>query len=125
MLIDMDPTTLQIADPTGSLPIHLLCCSLTAPSEDASVRYLVEQGGVDTLAARNRMGALSLHNLVASTNPSLLTVQYLIQSFRGSVAERMNAGRYPFMLAACETSSASLSVIYELVRANPTFVLPR
>ena len=126
LLVEMDPVTLHIADLTGSLPLHLLCCnSGTTPTDDASVRYLVEQGGVGTLAARNHKGALPLHNLVASMNPPLRTVQYLIHSFPGAVAEPMNAGPYPFMVAACEASSASLSVVYELVRANPGLLLPR
>ena len=124
MLVEMDPATLHIADHTGSLPVHLLCCSGTTPIDDASVRYLVEQGGVGTLAARNHNGALPLHNLVASTNPPLRTVQYLIHSFAGAVTARMNDGRYPFMVAACETSSASLSVVYELVRPNPNLIIP-
>jgi ankyrin repeat protein len=125
LLVEMDPATLQIADNTGSLPLHLLCCSLTTPTEYASVRYLVEQGGVGTLAARNPKGALPLHNLVASNNPILATVHFFIKSFSGAVTEQTNEGLYPFMVAACETSSASLSVIYDLVRANPSLVLPR
>jgi ankyrin repeat protein len=127
VLVEMDPTTIQIADDTGSLPLHLLCCnSTTMPTDDASVRYLVEQeGGAGTLAARNHMGALPLHNLVASTNPPLRTVQYLIQSFSGAVAAQTNSGQYSFMVAACKESSASLSVIYKLVRAGPSSVLPR
>ena len=119
MLVEMDLATLQIADDEGALPIHSLCGSGT-PAEYASVRYLVEQGGVGTLAARNRNGALPLHVLCGSTNPSLRTVQYLIQSFPGSLAARTNAGRYPFMIAASEASLASLSVVYALVRANPS-----
>ena len=125
LLVEMDPVTLQIADHTGSLPIHLLCSnSGTPPTEYASVRYLVEQGGVGTLAARNHKGALPLHNLVASTNPTLRTVQYLIESFAGAVTARTaDKGLYPFMVAACKESSASLSVVYKLVRANRGLVL--
>ena len=127
LLVGMNSATLQIADRKGSLPIHLLCCCGTTPTDDASVRYLVEQeGGVGTLVARNHKGALPLHNLVASTNPTLTTVQYLIQSFPGAVTARTaDEGLYPFMVAACDTSSASLSVVYELARANPSLVLPR
>ena len=125
MLTEMNPAALQIADHTGSLPIHLLCCSLTTPTEKyASVRYLVEQGGVRTLAARNHKFALPLHNFVASNNPPLRTVQYLIQSFSRAATARSDEGLYPFMVAACETSSASLSVVYELIRSNPNMILP-
>jgi hypothetical protein len=91
----------------------------------ASVLFNVEQGGVGTLAARNQQGAQPLHVLCGSTNPPLRAVQYIIQSFPGSVATRTNAGQYPFMIAACESSAASLSVVYELVRANPNLVVPR
>lgn len=87
---------------------------------DASVRYLIEQGGVGTLAARNRDGALPLHVLCGSNRPTLRTVQYLMHGFPGAVTARMNDGHYPFMVAACKENSASLSVVYELATANPT-----
>ena len=120
MLAEMDTATLQIADNTGALPIHsLLCDSGGTPAEYTSVCCIVEHGGFGTLTARNRNGALPLHLLCASTNPSLRTVQYLVQSYSGSVEALTNSGQYPFMIAADETSTASLSVIYELVRANP------
>ena len=126
LLVEMDRATLQIADHhTGSLPIHLLCCNGTMPTEKyANVRHFVEQGGDGTPTARNHKGALPLHNLVASNNPALRTVQYLIQSFPGAVTARTDEDLYPFMVAACETSSASLSVVYELIRANPNLILP-
>jgi ankyrin repeat protein len=123
LLTEMDPTTLQIADYSGALPIHSLCGSGT-PADYASVRFLVEQGGVGTLAARNREGALPLHVLCGSTNPSLRTVQCLIQSFPTSVAAQTTAGQYSFMIAACKSSTASLSVVYELVRTSPGVVIP-
>ena len=124
VLAEMDATTLQLADDSGALPIHSLFCS-RYPTEYASVRYLVEHGGVGTLAARNRDGAMPLHVLCGYTNPSLRIVQYLIQSFPGSVAARTNNGRYPFMIAACASSTASLRVVYELVRTNPDVIVPR
>ena len=122
VLVDLDAATLQIADHIGNLPLHDCCFGAV---DSLSVRYLVEQGGVGTLAARNQLGLLPLHVLCGSTNPSLRNVQYLIQSFPSSVAMRTNAGAYPFMMAAYETSSASLSVVYELVRASPDSVVPR
>ena len=127
MLVDMDPATLHMADHTGALPLHVLCASIdsTLPTEYARVRYLVEQGGVRTIVARNRQGALPLHVLVGSTNPSLTIVKYLIQSFPEAVTARTtNDGQYPFMIAAGESSSASLSVVFEIVRANPTLIIP-
>ena len=50
VLVDLDPATLQMADYEGALPLHE-CCH--GGGEYASVRYLVEQGGLGTLAARN------------------------------------------------------------------------
>ena len=117
LVAEIDPATLQITDRRGALPIHSLCGSGT-PAEYGSVQYLVEQGGVGTLAARNRDGALPLHVLCGSTYPPLRTVQYMIQSFPESVATQTNYGQYPFTFAARDTSEASLSVVYELVRAN-------
>jgi hypothetical protein len=76
------------------------------------------------LAARNHHGALPLHLLCGSTNPSLRTVQYMIRSFPESVAAQTNVGQYPFMIAACTSSTPSLSVVYELVRTKPNLVIP-
>ena len=125
MIAELDPATLQIADHSGALPIHLLFCRGFSSIEYASVRYLVEQGGVGTLAARNRDGAMPLHVLCGSTiDPLLRIVQYLIQSFPGSVAAQTSSGQYPFMIAASEPSWTSLSVVYELVRTIPRLVIP-
>ena len=123
LIAEQDIATLQIVDHTGALPIHSLCGSGT-PAEYGSVRYLLEQGGVGTLAARNREGSMPLHVLCASTNPPLRTVQYLMQSYPTAVAAQTNSGQYPFMIAADESSTASLSVVYEVVRTNPDLVTP-
>ena len=120
-VVEHDAATLHMTDNTGALPLHCGCCGAV---DDSNVRFLFEQGGVGTLAARNRQGALPLHVLCGSTKPSLRTVQYLMQSFPGSVALRTNDGQYPFMTAACESSTASLSVVYTLVRANPRLAIP-
>ena len=120
MLVESDAATLHIADHAGALPLHECCCGVV---DDSSVRFLVERGGVGTLAARNRESALPLHVLCGSTNPSWRIVQYMVQSFPGAVTARTNAGQYPFVIAACESSSASLSVVYTLVRANPDLVI--
>ena len=123
LMLEHDAATLHMADNTGALPLHECCCGAV---DDSSVRFLVEHGGVGTLAARNlEEGALPLHVLCGSTNPSLRTVRYMIQSFTGSVAARTNAGQYPFMIAACESSTASLSVVYELIRTDPDLLIPQ
>ena len=129
VLLDLDSATLHVADHSGNLPLHECCCCCFGGAagvvDSVSVRYLVEQGGVGTLAARNHQGALPLHVLCQSTNPSCRTVQFMIDSYSGSVAARTSVGEYPFMIAACDKASASLSVLYELVRANPDLVVPR
>jgi ankyrin repeat protein len=120
LILEHDRATLHIADYSGNLPLHECCRGAV---DDSSVRFIVEQGGDDTLAARNHHGSLPLHILCGSTNPSLGTVQYFIQSFPRSVAARTNAGEYPFGIAR-ESSTASRSVVFELVRANPNLVVP-
>ena len=91
----------------------------------ANVRLLVEQGGVGTLTARKQDGALPLHVLCGSTNPSLRTVQYLRESFPATVATETTEGPYPFLIAACETASATLNVVYKLVRVHPDLLVSR
>ena len=43
----------------------------------------------------------------------------MIHSFPESVVAKTNLGQYPFMIAACTSSSPSLSLVYELVRTKP------
>jgi ankyrin repeat protein len=78
VLVNLDLATLQMADDHGNLPMHECCFGAV---DHSSVRYLVEQGGVGTLAARNRLGLLPLHVLCGSTDPSWRTIQFLIESF--------------------------------------------
>ena len=118
LISDHCPATLHMADYVGALPIHECCCG--AVVDDCRLRFLVEQGGFGTLAARKQDGSLPLHLLCGSTNPLLRIVQYLIQSYPEAAAVRTNAGQYPFMIAA--SSTASLCVVYKLVRANPELV---
>ena len=121
LILEYDTATLHVGDYQGALPLHELCCGAV---DHCSVRFLVQHGGVSTLAAGHQDGALPLHLLCGSTCPSLQTVQYMIQFYPEAVAVRTKAGQYPFMIAACEASTASLSVVYELVRTNPDLVIP-
>jgi ankyrin repeat protein len=114
LILEHDTATLQMVDANGALPIHDCCCGAV---DDSSVRFLVRQGGVSTLAARNQDGAMPLHVLCGSTNPSLRSVQFLIQSYPKALAARTKAGQYPLLIAA--SSTASLSVVYGLVRTYP------
>ena len=127
-LVERDTATLLMADYTGELPVHDCCrCYRGATHCVNALQYLVDCGGVGTLAARNRDGALPLHVWCGAftTTPVTFTVpvvRYLMESFPGSVAMQTNAGQYPFMIAA---SKASLSVIYEIVRSSPLLAVPR
>jgi hypothetical protein len=70
----------------------------------------VEYGWGGTLAARNQGGAFPLHILCGSTNPSLRTVQYLIQSSSCVVTARTtHDGQYPFMIAAGEIVETNIT----------------
>jgi hypothetical protein len=78
-VVEHDAATLHMVDYcTGALP---LCDCCHGAVDYSSVRYLVKQGGVGILAARNRNGAFPMHVLCASQNPSLRTVQYMLDSF--------------------------------------------
>ena len=55
LILEKDAATLHVADDTGALPL-LECCR--GAVDNSCVRFLVEHGGVDTLAARNHEGAL-------------------------------------------------------------------
>jgi hypothetical protein len=126
-LVERATTTLHMADYNGDLPVHE-CCRRSIVSTDCLgvLQCLVDRGGVGTLAARNIDGALPLHVLcgASTTIASLPLVQFLMQSCPGSVAIRTDAGEFPFMIAASNSSLASLSVVYELVRANPLLAVP-
>jgi ankyrin repeat protein len=43
LLVDLDPTTLQVADHSGNQPLHECCFGA---GDYSSVRYIVEQGGI-------------------------------------------------------------------------------
>ena len=125
-LVDRDTATLHMTDHNGALPLHERCnCCEDTIDGAIALRLLVDRGGVGTLAARNRDGALPLHILCAAPTTPLSAVQYLIQAFPGAVAMPTNDGQYPFMIAASNSSLTSLSVVYEIVRANPVLAVPR
>ena len=94
------------------------------PVSQIDLDLLVAVEGNDAAAVLQHIQNGAKVNCVHSEGP-LRTVKYLIQSFPGSVLAQTNTGRYPFMIAADENSTASLSVIYELVRADPGVVVPR
>ena len=129
-LVERDPATLHVVDHAGALPLHEFCRRLSDTGDgNSALQWLVNRGGVGTVVARDRDGALPLHvllcNAFATSNLLFLAVRYLIQCFPGSLGMRTNAGQYPFMIAATHVSSTSLSLVYEIVRANPVVAVPR
>jgi len=125
-LVEQDVPTLHYTDSRGRLPLHL-AAHARAPLE--TFQYLVQQGGVGTLYARDLDRALPLHLMVSrvsstttddddsSPPPKLDAVQYLLKEYPGSVKERNNKGELPIMLA-CH-SSAPEGVLFVLLKANP------
>jgi len=117
-LVEQDPATLYIANNNSALPIHMACQFGLSLQE---IKYLVEEnGGAETLQAYDNNGYLPLHTLCQTNNPSLKTVEYLVNSYPAALSTQlMMSGDLPVTLA-CE--SASLSVIYTLIRGNPQVV---
>jgi len=112
------PSTLFVSNNNGALPIHLACqFGASLPI----IKDLVEGNGgtAETLQAPDNNGYLPLHTLCGSNNPSLATVQYLVQTHAAALWTRSFGGDLPVTLA-CE--SASLNVIYTLIRGDPHVV---
>ena len=131
MLVERAPATLHMVDHAGDLPLHKYCRCCCDTTDLASVlRFPVDRGGVGTLAGRNQEGALPLHVLLcgASTTTASLPLQvirFLILGFPGALSVPTNAGLYPFMIAASNSSFELMSVVYEMIRANPSLAMPR
>ena len=107
---------LQFRGPAGSLPVHEAC---RGGASAQVIALLVKHGGVAALRTRNQRGELPLHVLCGS-NPSLESVQYLVQLFPGALFTKTSSGALPVFLA-CE-ASASIDVINFLLREYPDAV---
>ena len=117
------PATLQLADHRANLPLHECCRRGTV--DFFSVQYFVQQqGGVGTLAACNHQGELPLHCSVC-VPPSSAASRISFLCLPEPCPCATHSGKYPFLLAAAAAATdsyggtSSLSVVYELVRANP------
>ena len=108
LLVERDPATLHMADDTGELPLHVLLSSSSF-------------GGTSIITNTGPQ-----QEQQQQPSASWPAVRALLQSFPGAVGMRTSAGDYPFMIAASNASLTSLTVVYEIVRANPAVVaLPR
>jgi len=117
ILVGLDPATLHHENNTGKLPIHVASGSGRANVEN--LRFLVNEGGIGTLSARDRDGALPLHCLLGAhtSRPELDAVEFLLTSFRGSASVATNEGHLPFVVAS--KASCSLDVLFFLLKAYP------
>jgi len=112
--------TLCARDNRGWLPLHAWCGSHDQVL--ATVEYLIKMYPT-ALSTRNSDGALPLHVLCGSTvPPALKSVECLIKSYPAALSGRTSSGDLPSTLACA--SSASLSVIYTLVRGDPEVIPP-
>lgn len=85
----------------------------------------MDQGGVGTLSARDRGGALPIHGLLgAPESPSRLEcIKYLLKSFLRSVSMMTNDGDLPLHVAC--SKSAATGVLRILIDLDPaTLQLP-
>lgn len=124
ILVELDPATLHIPDHTGAIPVHTLCRRNRA--DLCALQSLVDRGGVGTLSARDRDGALPLHCLLGAARVGeehfkLDAVKFLLKGFPGSASMRANRnntdGDLPFVVAL--KASCSTDILFELLKAFP------
>ena len=120
-IVEQNVAALQSKDQQGRLPVHVACgsgCSLE------TIRHLVEQGGVETLRVRDHQGFLPFHHLCGAAGAPFDAVEYLLEVHPDSVRVTTGGGSLglPMMIAA--ESNNSVSVLYKLVSANPSFFEP-
>jgi len=129
----------RVPDYTGALPLHHYtwwcsrCKAATVPLQSKDViQYLVERGGgVDTVRKRDRYGRLPLHNLFLKEReeddsgfkshggPTLEVVKTLVDAYAASLGVRTSTGDLPLTMTG---ASASLDVIYHLLRREPEVI---
>jgi len=111
---------------SGAVPLHI-ACQKGAPFEilrmllqlDESVPRVADGAGLATPRCRDHQGALPIHELLSS-RPAVGSVKLLLEAYPTSASVRKMNGDYPLMVA-CE-SSASVDVIFELLKAYPDLV---
>ena len=115
---DGGAASLCARDRNGALPLHILCGRL---EPQLKMVELLVKAHPAALSTRNRNGSLPLHVLCGCrfAQPSLKVVECLIKPYPAALSTRTSSGDLPVTLA-CE--SASLSVIYTLIRGNPEVV---
>ena len=119
MFLSEQDNAISVSDGTGSRPLHIAC-------QDRDTEFDIFELLVDrdpsSLQHRDNEGNLPIHKLCAS-NPTLDKVEYLHSKYEASVAMKNHQGCSPFMLASF--SSASLDVLWYLMKANPDVAVAR
>jgi len=108
--------TLCARDSNGALPLHGLCGSTESALE--TIEYLAK-AYFAALSTQNSNGALPLHALCQTPHPLLKAVEFLIRLYPAALSACTSSGDLPVSLAG---ESASLSVIYTLVRGDPQVI---
>jgi len=118
---------IRARDESGSVPLHIACQN-GAPVDILRMLFYLDEvasavdGGerlVMPPQIRDHGGALPIHTLL-TTNPSVSAVTIMLQAHPNSASMRTFDARYPLMIA-CE-SSASVDVIFELLKAHPDLI---
>ena len=113
MIVSEEDNAISVSDGTGSRPLHIACHDRDA--EFDMFKWLVDRDP-SSLQQRDNEGNLPIHTLCAS-NPTLYKVEYLHSKYEASISMTNHQGCSLFMLASLST--ASLDVLWYLMRANP------
>jgi len=122
-------TMIRRRDESGAVPLHHACQN-GAPEEVLRMLFRLDDIAGDTAGlvrgegcapprCRDHQGALPIHALLTS-KPSVGAVNLLLEAHPPSASMRAMNGDYP-LIVACE-SSASVDVIFQLLKAYPDIV---
>jgi ankyrin repeat protein len=127
-LLDRCPGSIRTKGAGGKLPLHVAVCK-DPPS--LPVVQLLVQRCPESLEVKDEEGKLPLHVAVSKDGMSLPLVQLLVEGRPELLGKADSEGNVAFVLAAekarfrakdTTTQTASLDVIYWLVRTNPASV---
>ena len=104
-------------DDSGSLPLHIACQYPETPIQ--LIEFLVEQDP-STVRQTDHAGNLPIH-ILCSFQPSLHKVKFLLGFDAESISAMNNRGSTP--LEAAALASASVEVLWYLMKANPAVAL--
>ena len=113
IIVSEEDNAISVSDGTGSRPLHIACHDRDA--EFDMFKWLVDRDP-SSLQQRDNEGNLPIHTLCAS-NPTLYKIEYLHHKYEASISMTNHQGCSLFMLASLST--ASLDVLWYLMRANP------